>query len=101
MEKRDAWQSRFTFLMAAVASAIGLGNIWRFPGIVYQNGGGAFLIPFFVALVTAGIPLLAMEISIGKHFQKGAPMALKELNPKFEWIGWLGVGTASCIASYY
>ena len=42
MEKRDAWNSRFTFIMAAVASAVGLGNLWRFPGIVYQNGGGAF-----------------------------------------------------------
>lgn len=101
MEKRDAWNSRFTFIMAAVASAVGLGNLWRFPGIVYQNGGGAFLIPYFVALVTAGIPLLAMEISIGKKFQLGAPMALKKMNPKFEWIGWLGVGTASCITSYY
>lgn len=101
MEKRDAWNSRFTFILAAVASAVGLGNMWRFPGIVYQNGGGAFLIPFFIAIVTAGIPLLAMEISIGKKFQAGAPIALKQLNPKFEWIGWLGVGTASCIASYY
>lgn len=101
MEKRDAWNSRFTFILAAVASAVGLGNMWRFPGIVYQNGGGAFLIPFFIAIVTAGIPLLAMEISLGKKFQAGAPMALKQLNPKFEWIGWLGVGTASCIASYY
>ena len=101
MEKRDAWNSRLTFIMAAVASAVGLGNMWRFPGIVYQNGGGAFLIPYFVALVTAGIPLLAMEISIGKKFQLGAPMALKKINPKFEWIGWLGVGTGSCITSYY
>ena len=101
MEKRDAWNSRFTFILAAVASAVGLGNMWRFPGIVYQNGGGAFLIPYFIAIVTAGIPLLAMEISIGKKFQAGAPIALKQMNPKFEWIGWLGVGTASCIASYY
>ena len=101
MEKRDSWNSRFTFILAAVASAVGLGNMWRFPGIVYQNGGGAFLIPYFIAIVTAGIPLLAMEISIGKKFQAGAPIALKQLNPKFEWIGWLGVGTASCIASYY
>jgi len=101
MENRDLWNSRFTFILAAVASAVGLGNMWRFPGIVYQNGGGAFLIPYFVALVTAGIPLLAMEISLGKKFQLGAPMALKKLNPHFEWIGWLGVGTGACITSYY
>ena len=101
MEKRDSWNSRFTFILAAIASAVGLGNMWRFPGIVYQNGGGAFLIPYFVALVTAGIPLLAMEISLGKKFQLGAPMVLKKLNPHFEWIGWLGVGTGACITSYY
>ncbi len=54
---RQQWSSRQTFIMAAIGSAVGLGNAWRFPGIAYQNGGGAFLIPYFVALLTAGIPL--------------------------------------------
>lgn len=52
---RQQWSSRQTFIMAAIGSAVGLGNAWRFPGIAYQNGGGAFLIPYFVALLTAGI----------------------------------------------
>ena len=87
--------------MAAIGSAVGLGNAWRFPGIAYANGGGAFLIPYFVALLTAGIPLLALELSIGKKYQSGAPSAFAKMNKKFEWIGWWGVGTAFCICAYY
>lgn len=98
---RQQWSSRSTFIMAAIGSAVGLGNAWRFPGIAYQNGGGAFLIPYFIALFTAGIPLLTLELSIGKRFQSGAPSALAKLNKKFEWIGWWGVGTAFCICAYY
>lgn len=98
---RQQWSSRSTFIMAAIGSAVGLGNAWRFPGIAYQNGGGAFLIPYFVALLTAGIPLLALELSIGKKYQSGAPSALAKINKKFEWIGWWGVGTAFCISTYY
>ncbi|HAX72392.1 MAG TPA: sodium-dependent transporter, partial [Firmicutes bacterium] len=98
---RDRWNSRSTFILAAIGSAVGLGNAWRFPGIAYQNGGGAFLIPYVIALLTAGIPLLALELAIGKKFQAGAPTAFRSLNKKFEWIGWWGVGTAFCITAYY
>ncbi len=98
---RQQWNSRSTFIMAAVGSAVGLGNAWRFPGMAYQNGGGAFLVPYFIALLTAGVPLLALELSIGKKYQTGAPSALAKLNKKFEWIGWWGVGTAFCICAYY
>ena len=58
---RERWDSRLTFILAAIGSAVGLGNAWRFPGQAFQNGGGAFLIPYFVALITAGIPLLAVS----------------------------------------
>ncbi|RLF57467.1 MAG: sodium-dependent transporter, partial [Thermoplasmata archaeon] len=57
----EKWQSRTAFLLAAIGSAVGLGNIWRFPYVCYRNGGGAFLIPYFVALFTVGIPLLIAE----------------------------------------
>jgi NSS family neurotransmitter:Na+ symporter len=99
--ERERWSSRSTFIMAAVGSAVGLGNAWRFPGMAYQNGGGAFLIPFLIALLTAGIPVLSMEISIGKKYQAGAPSAMRQMNKKFEWIGWWGVVTAFCITAYY
>ncbi len=98
---RDRWKSKNVFILAAIGSAVGLGNAWRFPGIAYQNGGGAFLIPYIIALLTAGIPILAMEISLGKKYQMGAPMAMAKLNKKFEWIGWVGVATAFCITAYY
>lgn len=99
--ERERWSSRSTFILAAIGSAVGLGNAWRFPGIAYTNGGGAFLIPYIFALLTAGIPLLALEISIGKKYQSGAPAAFRKMNKKFEWIGWWGVGTAFCITAYY
>ncbi|HHH83907.1 MAG TPA: sodium-dependent transporter, partial [Thermoplasmatales archaeon] len=73
MAKREHWDSRFAFVMAAIGSAVGLGNIWRFPYVCYQNGGGAFLIPYFVALFTVGIPLLVLEFGIGQWFGTAAP----------------------------
>jgi len=69
--------------------------------MAYANGGGAFLIPYFVALITAGIPLLLLEISIGKKFQVGAPSAFASINKKFEGLGWWALATSFVIVSYY
>ena len=63
---RDTWTSQTGFLLAAIGSAIGLGNIWRFPGVAYTNGGGAFLVPYLVALLFAGIPILWLEYAVGQ-----------------------------------
>ena len=57
MEERSQWGTRAGFIMAAIGSAVGLGNIWRFPAVAYENGGGAFFIPYLFALLTAGIPI--------------------------------------------
>jgi len=97
----DTWKSRFAFLMAAIGSAVGLGNIWRFPYAAYANGGGAFLIPYMVAIFTIGIPLLIAEFYVGSVFRKSAPMAIKEIDEKAEWVGWLGVISAFIISIYY
>jgi NSS family neurotransmitter:Na+ symporter len=87
--------------MAAVGSAVGLGNVWRFPYVCYNNGGGAFLIPFFVAIFSAGIPLLILEFSVG-HWSKGTPpKAFKNIGKKWEWAGWLTVLMPFIVAIYY
>ena len=101
MVKRDRWDSRSAFILAAIGSAIGLGNVWRFPYIAYENGGGAFLIPYFIALLTAGIPLMMLEFSLGQRLQGSPPLAFKKLNPKWEWFGWWTIFVSACIVFYY
>ncbi len=101
MAKGTHWSNRIEFIMAAVGSAIGLGNIWRFPYICYKNGGGAFLIPFLVALFVAGIPLLIMKFAIGQSTGYGAPKALGSLNRNWKWLGWMAILVGFGIASYY
>ena len=98
---REAFSSRTVFILAAIGSAVGLGNIWRFPYIAYENGGGAFLIPYLVALLTAGLPLLMLEYGIGHRFRASAPLAFRRLHPKTEWIGWWQMGISFVIAVYY
>ncbi|MEA2054660.1 MAG: sodium-dependent transporter [Candidatus Thermoplasmatota archaeon] len=101
MAKRERWDSRFAFVMASIGSAVGLGNIWRFPYICYQNGGGAFLIPYFIALFTVGIPLLIVEFGIGHWFGGAAPHVFKNINKKWEWAGWWAIVSAFIISVYY
>ncbi|KPJ50949.1 transporter [candidate division TA06 bacterium DG_26] len=100
-EARERWSSRTSFVMAAIGAAIGLGNVWRFPYVCYANGGGAFLIPYFVALLTAGIPLMILEYSIGHRMQGGAPFTFRKLNRNFEWIGWFALLVVFVLATYY
>jgi neurotransmitter:Na+ symporter, NSS family len=98
---REVWGSRSGFILAAVGSAIGLGNIWRFPYVAYENGGGAFFLPYLFALLTAGIPILVLEYAIGHRERGSAPLALRRLHPRAEWIGWWQVTICFLIASYY
>jgi neurotransmitter:Na+ symporter, NSS family len=101
MAKRENWGTRVGFVLAAIGSAVGLGNIWRFPYLTYSNGGGAFLIPYFIALFTAGIPIIILEMSIGHRFKLSPPSAFLKMSKKASWIGWLQVFIAFTIAIYY
>jgi len=85
---RSQWKSSYGFLLAAVGSAVGLGNIWRFSFLCHKNGGGAFLIPYFVALFIVGIPLLVLEFALGHKKQGSAPAALEKVGKEWEWLGW-------------
>ena len=87
-ENREEWKSRIGFIMAAVGSAVGLGNIWRFNYMVYTNGGGAFLIPYFISLFTAGIPLLILEFGLGHRMRGSAPLSFKKIGNSWELLGW-------------
>jgi neurotransmitter:Na+ symporter, NSS family len=85
---RSSWRSNLGFLLAAVGSAIGLGNIWRFSYLAHEHGGGAFLVPYLIALLLAGIPIILLEYGLG-HFKKGsAPLSLARIHPRTEWLGW-------------
>lgn len=99
--ERQKWASRSTFVLAAIGSAVGLGSAWRFPGLIAKHGGGAFLLVSLIATLVLGIPLLMMEIAIGRKTKKGAPGAFKALNPKLEPIGWAATANAFVITTYY
>lgn len=100
-ENREQWGSKMGFILAAVGSAVGLGNIWRFPYLVYSNGGGAFLVPYFIAIITAAIPLLILEYGVGHKFRAATPLALARGNKKWEWVGWWPTINAFLILAYY
>lgn len=87
-QKRETFSGRRAFIFAAIGSAVGLGNIWRFPYVTYENGGGAFIIPYIVALLTAGIPLLFLDYAIGHKFRASPPLAYRKLKTGFETFGW-------------
>jgi NSS family neurotransmitter:Na+ symporter len=101
MKQRERWGNRSIFIMAAVGSAIGLGNMWRFPYIAAQNGGGAFLIPYFVALLTAGIPLMIIEYGLGIRTQGSANIALGSIKRPLRFVGWFAILSAFGINVYY
>ncbi|MFO7802812.1 MAG: sodium-dependent transporter [Desulfovermiculus sp.] len=101
MAQREQWGTRIGFILAAVGSAIGLGNIWRFPYMVYDNGGGAFLIPYFFALFTAGIPIIILEFGMGSIFKGSAPKTLAKAKAGWEWLGWWQVLIGFTLSIYY
>ncbi|MGM0409537.1 MAG: sodium-dependent transporter [Bacillota bacterium] len=103
MKKRENWTSNLGFILAAAGSAIGLGNIWRFPYVTGTNGGAAFLLIFVGAIILTGFPVIVAEISLGRETQKNPVGAFKKIAPNTPWwlVGALGVFTGFVILSYY
>lgn len=98
---RERWGGRTAFIVAAISSAIGLGNIWRFPGVAYENGGGAFLIPYIVAFITAGLPILFLDYAIGHRYKAAPPLAFRRMKRRLEPLGWWQVLVCYLITTYY
>ena len=101
MENRPLFGTRAGFIMAAIGSAVGLGNIWRFPAVAYENGGGAFFLPYLFALLTAGIPILILEFTMGHKYRGSAALTMARMHKKTEWLGWWQIGISFVIATYY
>lgn len=101
--ERDAWGSRIGFVLAAAGSAIGLGNIWRFPYVTGQNGGAAFVVLYIIFVVLIGAPVMIAELSVGRHARLNPVGAFRKIAPKGFWylVGFLGVATGVGILSYY
>ena len=102
-QTRDHWATKLGFVLAASGTAIGLGNIWRFPYKAGQYGGGAFVIAYIVSVLIIGIPIMIAEFIIGRSAQKSPVGAFKELSSNRVWplVGWLGVLSGFIILSYY
>ena len=101
MEERKGFGSNFGFLMAAVGSAVGLGNIWGFPNKMGASGGFTFLIIYLILAALCGFIVMVGELALGRKTGQGAVGAYKVLSKKFKWLGWLGIASAFLILSFY
>jgi NSS family neurotransmitter:Na+ symporter len=104
LAERAHWGSRVGFILAAAGSAVGLGNIWKFPYITGQNGGGVFVLTYLGCVALVGLPVMTAEILLGRASQRSPVGAFRKLaGPGSKWIsiGWLGVGSSFVILSYY
>ena len=97
----ERWSSRLGFLLATVGAAVGLGNIWRFSAVVGQNGGGAYLVPYLLAAFVCAVPLLVLELSVGRALRTDAVSAFRAVGERYTAFGWVVVGGVLLVLSYY
>ncbi|MDX1495725.1 MAG: hypothetical protein R3253_16770, partial [Longimicrobiales bacterium] len=101
-EDRGHWTSSVGFILAATGSAIGLGNLWKFPFITWENNGGAFVLVYLVCIAAVGLPIMMAELLIGRKTQKSTVGALKEaVGPAWGVVGGWGVLCGFILLSYY
>jgi len=102
MAFKETWSSKTIFILAAIGAAAGLGNLWRFPYMVYENGGGAFLFAYFIILLCFGLPLVIMEVAFGQRAQTEVVQAYRNAAGNFgRFVGYLVMGVVTLIAGYY
>ena len=101
MADKNEWGSNLSFILAMIGSAVGLGNIWRYPYVLYSNGGGAFYIPYIVAILLMGIPFLILEYGVGYNYKSSFAKAIRKINSKWEYIGWFLPVAVFMIMIYY
>jgi neurotransmitter:Na+ symporter, NSS family len=97
----EQWSSRTGFILAAIGSAVGIGNIWRFPAVLGQNGGGAYLVPFLLAIFLCALPLMVLELAMGRHYRGTVITAFRSVRRELEVVGWLLFGVNLLVLAYY
>ena len=101
------WASRWTFIMAATGSAVGLGNMWKFPYVAGSNGGGAFVLMYLACILLIGVPVMMAEVMIGRHGRKSPINSMRDAvddsgaDPRWGYVGWMGVAAGMLILSFY
>lgn len=95
MEERKGFGTTFGFLMAAVGSAVGLGNIWGFPNKMGANGGFTFLVIYLILAALCGFIVMVGELALGRKTGRGVISTYKILTKRFKWLGWLGISCRS------
>ncbi|ELU04100.1 hypothetical protein CAPTEDRAFT_93564 [Capitella teleta] len=98
--ERGNWSGKLDFILSSIGLAVGLGNVWRFPYLCYENGGGAFLIPYTIMLAFAGLPLLYFELALGQFASEG-PLSIWKISPMFKGVGYAMLIVTSLCSIYY
>ena len=99
--KRESWTKKSDFLLSLIGFTVDLSSMWRFPYLVYSNGGGAFLIPYTLMLILGGLPLFYMELALGQYNKKGAITCWGQICPLFKGVGYTLVLIALYVDLYY
>ncbi|KAK0088299.1 hypothetical protein PV326_004892, partial [Microctonus aethiopoides] len=99
--KRPHWANKVQFVLACIGYSVGLGNVWRFPYLCYNSGGGVFLIPYFIILIVCGVPLLYMELAVGQFTRRGPIGALGQICPLFKGAGLSSVVISFLMSTYH